>query len=143
MMRIAFALTLVAACTSTGPSPAGFAACDGSPGLHVVVDLSGPVHCDALVDDPQNERTMTATLASGALDGFAAAHVISSSTPPSLDYLWRWPAGTADGWNGTITWSGSLEALTGRATAAYQVDTGACETVALTAECSSGVDAGP
>ena len=130
IMKLAFALIALAGCARLE----GTSECGGNPGLHVVVDLSGP-NCAPLVQDPQNERTITATLASGELDKLDADQIQMISDPPSVDYRWRWPSGTADGWNGTITWSSNLEAHVGHATSPYQVRVDACVDVVLVATC--------
>jgi hypothetical protein len=135
----ALAFALVAGCGHDDPT----ADCGGQAGLHVVVDLSAQA-CLLISPDSAN-WSITVSTGGPVLDKTTAAHITDDAGPPRrLDYLWQWPAGATDGFQGEIQWSGSGNGNTvGHTSTSYQVELASCETVMLTAACTGGVDAGP
>jgi len=148
----ALALALVAGCTASdvasAPDASGpggepdLSACGGHPGLRVVVDLSAPGCADVPADGSTAE--VAATLDGPTRTRDDAEHVVATTAPRGTSYWWRWPAGTTDGWEGTVyygAWIGSV--FTPMADARYQVLVDRCVTVELTASCTAGIqDAG-
>jgi hypothetical protein len=110
----------------------GTRACGGAAGLHVVVDLSGPL-CEHLTT-----WGIAVQLPSVTLTPDTATSKRESWGPRRMEYTWAWPQDVPDGVALAITWSGSGEAFTsGSADASAVAHPGDCEEVDLAATCGS------
>jgi len=101
---------------------------NGAPGLHVTVDLTADPDCRNIVSQ-------------GISVGLEGRTLLPNDAEPAThlgDYRFAWPAGTPDGWEGMIEWTGAAEiGGMGRASTIFQVHLAVCVTVALVASCSA------
>jgi hypothetical protein len=104
---IAAIVALAAGCGGGGPA----GECDGAPGLHVRVVLDSEP-CLLISPDGAN-WTISASTGGPVLDNTTAASITDSSSPARhIDYVWPWPAGAVDGFEGQITWYGDGDGAT-------------------------------
>ena len=138
MLRTLALLAALAACNND----AAPTACGRTDGLHVSVDVSSTA-CELISPDGANWSIDVGVGSNASLDKTTAT-VTDSGAPRHIDYEWAWPTNAQDGFEGQITWFGDGDGATiGHASTTYTVDLASCETVALTATCHFGVDAGP